>query len=174
MEIFSCLEWTFQHNEPISCTEVSMDSDRFESNLDGTEKPEKRRDRRAHPRMHCKGEAQIRFLPDGPKVIGRLCELGLGGCRIDYDPAIPINAKGEVEVRLFVRGFTLRLAGVVVRVDEETGVAFEFTDVSYRKADQIRDLFQELFEENRERWAGAKTIDEIEGGEGWKRPPGVV
>jgi len=137
-----------------------MGSNRLDSNGKAPEKAGGLKDRRAHPRLHCKGEAAINILPDGPRIQGCLRELGAGGCRIDFESEIRLKTHSEVEVHLRLYGFALRLAGLVRRVDEETGAAIEFTAVSNRKAEQINYLLTELFEEKRQRWVRIKKMQE--------------
>jgi hypothetical protein len=120
------------------------------------EKTRRRGDRRTHPRLDCGGDVEMRILPDGPKEVGSLRDLGLGGCRIRFNRALTIHRQSDVEVQIRVDGVTLRLAGVVRRVEERRDVALEFTAVSNRKAEQILFLLTEMFEKRQERLAEAE------------------
>jgi len=105
-------------------------------------------ERRAHPRAHDWGTAWIGIFPEGTKALGYLLDLGLGGCRIEADDAIPATDNASVEVLLHLRGYTLRLAGVIRHQEEgNTRAGIEFADVSPRKAEQIQKLLEQLFAE---------------------------
>jgi hypothetical protein len=69
---------------------------------------------------------------------------------------LTIHRQSDVEVQIRVDGVTLRLAGVVRRVEERRDVALEFTAVSNRKAEQILFLLTEMFEKRQERLAEAE------------------
>jgi c-di-GMP-binding flagellar brake protein YcgR len=105
-------------------------------------------ERRAHPRADGWGTAWIGIFPEGTKALGYLLDLGLGGCRIEADEAIPAGDNASVEVLLHLRGYTLRLAGVIRHQEEgKTRAGIEFTDVSPRKAEQIQKLLDQLIAE---------------------------
>ena len=105
-------------------------------------------ERRAHPRADGWGTAWIGIFPEGTKALGYLLNLGLGGCRIEADDAIPATDNASVEVLLHLRGYTLRLAGVIRHQEEsKTKTGIEFTDVSPRKAEQIQKLLDQLIAE---------------------------
>jgi len=133
-----------------------MNSHRMEFHRNVLEQSSKREDRRTHPRLDCGGDVEMRILPDGPKEIGSLRDLGLGGCRIKFNRALFIHRQSDVEVQIRVDGVTLRLAAVVRRVQERSEVAIEFTSVSNRKAEQILFLLTEMFEKRQERLVEAK------------------
>jgi c-di-GMP-binding flagellar brake protein YcgR len=105
-------------------------------------------ERRAHPRADGWGTAWIGIFPEGTKALTYLLDLGLGGCRIEADGAIPAGDNASVEVLLHLRGYTLRLAGVVRHLEEsKTRAGIEFADVSPRKAEQIQKLLDQLIAE---------------------------
>ena len=105
-------------------------------------------ERRAHPRAHDWGTAWIGIFPEGTKALTYLLDLGLGGCRIEADDAIPAGDHASVEVLLHLKGYTLRLAGVIRhQEDGKTKAGIEFADVSPRKAEQIQKLLEQLFAE---------------------------
>jgi c-di-GMP-binding flagellar brake protein YcgR len=105
-------------------------------------------ERRAHPRTDGWGTAWIGIFPEGTKALGYLLDLGLGGCRIEADEAIPAGDNASVEVLLHLRGYTVRLAGVIRHQEEgKTRAGIEFTDVSPRKAEQIQKLLDQLIAE---------------------------
>ena len=105
-------------------------------------------ERRAHPRAEGWGTAWIGIFPEGTKALGYLLDLGLGGCRIEADDAIPAENDASVEVLLPLKGYTIRLAGEIRHLEDgKTRAGIEFTDVSPRKAEQIQKLLDQLIEE---------------------------
>jgi hypothetical protein len=128
-------------------------------------------ERRAHLRLACKGTAKMLILPDGPSVAGVLLNFAAGGCAIESEAAIPAKRDAMVELQLDVRGFGLRLLGVIryVKVEkpmlgepEKTQAGIEFAEVSSRKAEQIRHLVAEVFDAEKERLARVKAVREAE------------
>lgn len=117
------------------------------------------RERRTCPRSSCWGSTWVNILPEGIKVVGYLRNLSVKGCYIETDDAIPSRSGGRVEVLLQLGGFTLRLAGVIRHVEENNArTGIEFTDVSPRKAEQIRRLMETLVEAEKVRLAGVKEL----------------
>ena len=105
-------------------------------------------ERRAHPRAKGWGTAWIGIFPEGTKVLGYLLDLGQGGCCIETDDAIPAGGDATVEVVLHLKGYTVRLAGMIRHQEKsDTQAGIEFTDVSPRKADQIQKLLDQLLVE---------------------------
>ena len=102
-------------------------------------------DRRAAPRMHCKGIAEVTVLSLGKRLAGKLLDLSASGCCIAVDLPMPAIETPVVEVQVAVDGTVLRVAGVVRNVRNERRIGIEFVNVSRRKADQINDLVAELF-----------------------------
>jgi hypothetical protein len=116
-------------------------------------------ERRIYPRSQCWGTTWINLLPEGIKTVGYLLNLGLGGCHIETDAPLPMRVGSRVEVLLYLDGFTLRLAGVVVHMEENNArVGIEFTDVSPRKAEQIGQLMAVIVAAEKERRAGVEEL----------------
>ena len=110
------------------------------------------RERRNHPRVPCKGMAEFRVLPDGPKVVGIVGNLCLGGCMIECDTDVPAKAElATIELQLDVDDSRLRLAGRVRHIESNTQVGIQFIEVSSRKEEQIRALMTELAEAEKHR-----------------------
>jgi c-di-GMP-binding flagellar brake protein YcgR len=105
-------------------------------------------ERRVHPRTEGWGTAWVGVLPEGTKALSYLLDLGLGGCHIEADDAIPATDHANVEVLLQLKGYTLLLAGVIRHLEEnQTRAGIEFTDVSPRKAEQLQKLLDQLIAE---------------------------
>jgi c-di-GMP-binding flagellar brake protein YcgR len=107
------------------------------------------KERRGNPRVASWGTAWLGIFPEGTRVICYLLDLGLGGCQIEADGAIPASEGVCVEVLLHLEGSTLRLGGVIRHLEEnQTRAGIEFADVSPRKAVQIQNLIDQLFAES--------------------------
>lgn len=105
-------------------------------------------ERRAHPRSKGWGTAWIGIFPEGTKALSYLLDLGLGGCRVEADDAIPGANHANVEVLLHLKGYTLLLSGVIRHQEEnDTMAGIEFIDVSPRKAGKIQKLLELLLAE---------------------------
>ncbi len=103
-------------------------------------------ERRKQPRLHCKGVAEISVLSVKAKIPGTLLDLSVSGCCIHSSLPLPSIENPFVEVHLHVKGISLRLAGVVRHVRKDHRAGIEFVDVTSRKAEQIKELIQELLE----------------------------
>lgn len=103
-------------------------------------------ERRSHPRLRCKGVAELRVFPYESKLPGTLLDLSPSGCCIETATPIPAVEHPCVEVHLRVNGFTLRIAGVVRNLHSDLRVGIEFVDVNSRKAEQIQELLVDLVE----------------------------
>lgn len=101
-------------------------------------------ERRARPRLRCKGVAEMIVLSIGRRMPGALLDLSVNGCCIETSEPIPPIEQPGVEVVFSVDGFTLRLAGIVRNVRHDHRAGIEFTGVTQRKAEQIRELVKEL------------------------------
>ncbi|HKF49559.1 MAG TPA: PilZ domain-containing protein [Terracidiphilus sp.] len=113
----------------------------------GKESPQ--HEQRVHPRLRCKGIAELRVLPVGGVAVGALFDLSKKGCCILSDVPIPAFEHSNVEVHLKIKGMSLRVAGVVRHVHGQTRAGIEFLEVSARKAEQIEELMAELVEMDR-------------------------
>lgn len=117
----------------------------------------KRDNRRAQPRLRCRGVAEVVVLRLERKIPGMLLDLSVGGCCIQTTQPIPSIERPSVEVRLTVNGITLRVAGIVRNVRKDRYAGIEFINVTPRKADQILELVKELTERQRDSRAYRKN-----------------
>jgi hypothetical protein len=101
-------------------------------------------DRRRHPRLACKGIAEIRFLDLSERATGTLMDLSVTGCCVECGGSLPEARLQIVEIHLRANGVRLRVAGVVRNIRRKRRVGIQFTGVSSRKAEQIRLLVREL------------------------------
>lgn len=102
-------------------------------------------ERRAHPRLSCKGVAKVLVLPDGPQLTGNLLNLSLGGCCIEFDREMLAPMYAQLDVLLDACDLRVRLSAEIRRRDDNQ-VGIRFLEMSARKEEQIRYLIQELFE----------------------------
>jgi c-di-GMP-binding flagellar brake protein YcgR len=103
-------------------------------------------ERRAQPRLRCKGTAEVRILHLGTTIAGTIDDLSAGGCCVLTEARFPPLEQPVVEVILTVNSSTLRVAGVIRNVQKERRAGIEFVDVTRRKAEQILELVEELKE----------------------------
>lgn len=103
-------------------------------------------ERRAQPRLRCKGTAEVRILRFGSSVAGTIVDLSVGGCCVVTEGKFPPVEQPLVEVILSVNGSKLRMAGVVRNVKKDQRAGIEFIEVTRRKAQQIREFVRELRE----------------------------
>lgn len=101
-------------------------------------------DRRTERRLSCRGVAQFRILPDGPRIVGTLHDLSPGGCCIVNQNGVPALSGAAVEVQMDVEDHRLRLAGVLRYEGQGSRAGIAFTEVSPRKQQQIEALLDEL------------------------------
>jgi len=114
---------------------------------DGEARPKCTEDeRRAKPRLYCKGVAQIAVPCVEAKVAGTLLDLSVSGCCIGLDFPMPALENPRVEVLLTLKDTTLRIAGIVRHFKRGDRAAIEFIDVTARRAEHILSLFAELVE----------------------------
>jgi len=102
-------------------------------------------ERRAHPRLSCKGVAKVLVLPDGPQLAGNLVNLSLGGCCIEFEREILAPMYAQLDVLLDACDLRVRLSAEIRRRDDNQ-VGIRFLEMSARKEEQIRYLIQELVE----------------------------
>lgn len=109
-----------------------------------------RHERRAHPRLSCKGIAKFLILPDGPNVTGNLVNLSLGGCCVDCGKEIQARLGTLLDVLLDASDLRVRLSGEIRRIENQQ-VGINFREMSPRKEGQIHFLIEELHEISRKR-----------------------
>ena len=110
----------------------------------------KRDERREFPRLRCKGTGELRFLELGTRAAGNLLDLSVAGCCIETATPLPYVERPLVEVLLTVNGIRLCLAGVVRNMRNDHRAGIEFMGVTTRKAEQIKELVDELIERESE------------------------
>lgn len=107
-------------------------------------------ERRAHPRLSCKGIAKFLILPDGPNVTGNLVNLSLGGCCVECEKEIQARLGTPLDVLLDACDLRVRLSAEICRIDE-LQVGIKFMEMSPRKEGQVHFLIEELYEISKKR-----------------------
>ena len=118
-------------------------------------------DRRAEPRLHCAGYAEIILLPAGTRIRGALLNLSTSGCCIETETRLQLPMNKTVEVQVCTEGATLRVAGELRNLREERRVGIKFTGITGRKAKQISELLEELVSLQMVRKTNSKNLGEF-------------
>lgn len=118
-------------------------------------------DRRAEPRLHCAGNAEIILLPAGTRIRGALLDLSTSGCCIETETRVQLPTNKTVEVQVCTEGATLRVAGELRNLREERRVGIKFTGTTGRKAKQISELLEELVSLQMVRKTNSKNLGEF-------------
>ena len=105
--------------------------------------------RRAHPRLQCKGLAQIKLAPGEQPLPGWLMDLSISGCCIEWAEPVRGDVGSAIEIQLTVKGSVLRLMGVIRYIHGKKRTGIEFTQVSHRKREQIDAVIREVLEMRR-------------------------
>ena len=134
-----------------------MKSGEHESRWGAVEQPCKPCEHRAHPRLRCKGTAEVHLYPADITYDGTLADLCLGGCCVQVSKPVEEPPGTHVEVYLRVMGTTVQVTGVLCHVRDQVRAGIQFTGLSSRKREEIHELMDELFEEVRETPVGASA-----------------
>ena len=106
-------------------------------------------DRRRHPRLRCKGSAELHFLEQDVRLRGVIVDLSMSGCAVDCERPLPRLRDAEVEVCLTIDGNRLLLRGVIRNTRRhELRAGVEFVEVTPRKAEQIKLMVRELVKQD--------------------------
>lgn len=115
-------------------------------------------ERRAQPRLRCKGIAEVRILCLHVTISGTIADMSLEGCSVVSEAKFPPIEQPLVEVILTVNSSTLRVAGVVRNVKDERRAGIEFIDLTRRKAAQVLELMEEL-QERKDDYAAEQDLE---------------
>lgn len=107
------------------------------------------RDRRACARCAVDSAASVFLLDVRSRIMGRVLDVSLGGCRIRSNERFPVGIYRRVEVEFTLDGLPFRLAGVVQSVHDRHTVGIRLLDLSDRKRAQLAMLIEELLEARR-------------------------
>jgi hypothetical protein len=101
-------------------------------------------ERRTHSRLTVDDTSTIILVKVGSRLIGRIIDISIGGCRIRCDDRFPVGIYTRVETEFRIEGLPFRLGGVVQAVHDRHTVGIRFLDMSPRKREQLEQLIQEI------------------------------
>lgn len=109
-----------------------------------TEHPE----RRAHPRQLVDEDAALLLLKDGARVVGRVIEISLDGCRVRMRDRFLAGSLVRVEISFKINGIAFRFGGVIEWTDGRDVMGIRFVGVASRRLEQWIEVFCEVEAEN--------------------------
>jgi len=101
-------------------------------------------ERRTFSRLTVDDSSTIILVKVGSRLIGRIVDISLGGCRIRCDERFPVGIYTRVETEFHIEGLPFRLGGVVQAIHDRYTVGIRFLDISHRKREQIEQLMEEV------------------------------
>jgi c-di-GMP-binding flagellar brake protein YcgR len=105
-----------------------------------------RRERRALSREAVDTSAVIYLIHVASRLVGRILDLSMGGCRIRTDERFPVGIYTRVETEFRLEGMPFRLGGVTQAIHDQYHIGIRFLDMSSRKREQLEQLIEELEE----------------------------
>jgi len=106
-------------------------------------------ERRTHSRLHVNDTSTIILVNVGSRLVGRIIDISIGGCRIRCDVRFPVGIYTRVETEFRIEGLPFRLGGVVQAIHDRHSVGIRFLDMSSRKREQLEQLIAEIRESQR-------------------------
>jgi len=105
-----------------------------------------RRERRQQGREPVDTSATIHLIKTGSRIVGRIVDLSMNGCRIRTENPFPVGIYTRVETEFRAHGLAFRLGGVIQAVHDHDrlNIGVRFLDLSERK-----ELIQEIAESRR-------------------------
>ncbi len=103
-------------------------------------------ERRTHSRLSVDDSSIIILVKIGSRLVGRIIDISLGGCRIRCDERFPVGIYTRVETEFRIDGLPFRLGGVVQAIHDRHTVGIRFLDMSPRKREQLEQLIEEIRE----------------------------
>jgi len=94
-------------------------------------------ERRAYPRHAVDCAVRITLISGAGEVLGRVCDLSLGGCLVATDKRLGIGIQARVEVMFQLRGLCFRLAGVTVSTRNANAFAIRFLHVPAHRQEEL-------------------------------------
>jgi len=108
-------------------------------------RPERGRlNRRNRARLAVHSFAVIYLVKTGSKLVGRIVDLSLSGCRIRTDEPFPVGIYTRVEAGFHLDGLPFRLGGVTQAIHDRHNVGIRFLDMTDRSRERVEGLIEEL------------------------------
>lgn len=108
------------------------------------------RERRREARHAVDAQAGIFLLDVRSKIIGRILDVSLSGCRIRFTEKFPVGIYRRVEIEFVLDGLPFRLPGVVQSLHDKFHAGIRFLDISDRKREQLLQVIEEIAEMQQE------------------------
>lgn len=102
------------------------------------------RERRHETRHAVDAQAGVFLLDVRSKIMGRILDVSLSGCRIRFAEKFPVGIYRRVETEFILDGLPFRLPGVVQSLHDKFHAGIRFLDVSERKREQLLQVIQEI------------------------------
>jgi hypothetical protein len=129
----------------------------------GPAAPDKQ-ERRSQARHEVDTRAVIFLINIGCRVVGRIVDLSLNGCRIRTDERFPVGIYTRVEIEFHLEGLPFRLGGVIQAIHDRHHVGIRFLDLSDRKRGQVEQLIGEIEDlEKKQKAAAEEQVSEPAG-----------
>lgn len=106
-------------------------------------------ERRTHSRLLVDDTSTIILIKIGSRLVGRIIDISIGGCRIRCDQRFPVGVYTRVETEFRIEGLPFRLGGVGQAIHDRHTVGIRFLDMSSRKREQLEQLIEEIKEVQR-------------------------
>ena len=88
--------------------------------------------------------AQIRYISDRSTLTGSILDLSVHGCSIQTSTAFSKPFHENIELSFTLRGLPFLLAGKAVAVDSPNTVGIQFSAISTRRLEELKQLIGEL------------------------------
>jgi c-di-GMP-binding flagellar brake protein YcgR len=116
-------------------------------------------ERRNHSRLMVDDSSTIILVKIAARLVGRIVDISIGGCRIRCHERFPVGIYTRVETEFRIEGLPFRLGGVVQAIHDRHTVGIRFLDMSSRKREQLEQLIEEIEEAQRQSETPETTTD---------------
>ncbi len=113
-------------------------------------------ERRQSRRWHCSGEAEIIFSMNSPPVHARIADLSAEGCMLIVKQPVDLESEMQVELAFTINQLPFRVRARMKANRSETRYGFQFLQVSSRSQRRLKELVEELEENQRKQVRGLK------------------
>lgn len=120
---------------------MTVEQTQHESLLPATPPPP---ERRSYSRLAVDDSSTIILVKIGSRLVGRIIDISIGGCRIRCNERFPVGIYTRVETEFHLEGLPFRLGGVVQAIHNQHTVGIRFLDMSSRKREQLSELIEEI------------------------------